>query len=111
MTSPDSGDQYVRVSEVEQLVGVLLRRELATMLKLNEQQPSNLLDTNPAAVALGYPSAKALSDARKRGTFRLGIEVFDRSTPTAKKRIYQYDIEKCRERIKALTKKKGSDRA
>jgi hypothetical protein len=59
------------------------------MLSLNEQQPSNLLDTLPAAVLhLATPAPKRSLSARKNGVFRLGIErvrVAVRGGPTVQK--------------------------
>ncbi|MBD2020872.1 hypothetical protein H6F43_11845 [Leptolyngbya sp. FACHB-36] len=90
-------DKFVSLSELEAVVEAILRRKLAAMLGVGAPE-SEWLDASAAYKVLGYPSLKALNDARKSGLYRLGTEVADRRKPGSKKPRYQYHIAMCQQR-------------
>lgn len=99
-------DKEIRIkeSELRQLVGAIVRQELAGMLGLGSQdtQPEEeWLETSAAAKALNTTAAK-LNAKRRSGWFKKGVHyAIDNINPRATGQgvRYRYHIERCRSRL------------
>src|SRR6476646_3154870 len=95
-------ERLIPESQLEEIVAVLVRQELAKMLGLtpNNTHPNQeWFNASQAYQILGYEKAKHLYEAVHSGLFRLGKEVRDRRSPGSHRATYQFHIARCEARL------------
>jgi hypothetical protein len=93
----------------EKDIRYIVRDEIRKAFAIDNPSATEFLSTAKAYLSLGYSSRQKLIEDVKNGTFRIGIEVQDRRSPTSSTACYYFNIQACIKRLNVPPEKRNSN--
>ena len=91
----------------EQDIRAIIRDEIRRMVGASLSTHIKFLPTNKAYKELGFISTQQLRQAVYNGTFRVGLEVQDRRSPSSDNSNYYFNIQACIKRLNTAPEKRA----